>query len=169
LGGGAGSSIILHVWIFASRTHQRPGAGRAIALMVVCLLVALPVSAKKRDKGEEDTPVRPKVRLSVSTHHGFAPLDIVLTGQLEGVDLTDQQYCHVGVEWEISSPLGTVSTSKQDPRCLHPPEQTQVQFVFSKVTTLSRPGDYTYRLILHRRDGEPLMSNTQAVKVLFPN
>ena len=56
--------------------------------------------------------------------------------------------------------------SKEDPKCLHPPEQVQVQTTFTKIVTLSRPGTYVYRLILHRRDGERLLSNTQEVTVL---
>ncbi len=139
---------------------------RALAAVGLCLLVTLPAAAKKDKDEEKDGP---RLKLSVSTHHGFSPVTITLTGMLDGVEVNDQQFCHVGVEWETSSPLGTVSTSKQDPRCLHPPEQTEVQFVFSKVITLRRPGNYTYRLILHRRDGDVLRSNTQAVRVLHPH
>ena len=39
-------------------------------------------------------------------------------------------------------------------------------FFPSYSTFLGRPGIYQYRLILHRRDGERLLSNTQEVRVL---
>jgi len=119
---------------------------------------------KKKD--EEPGPPRPAVRLSISPRHGFRPLTVTLTGTLEGVDASDQQFCHAGVEWESRTPLGVVSVSKEDPKCLHPPEEVHVQFTYTKVVTLSRVGSFTYRLIIHTRDGGRLLSNTQEVRVL---
>lgn len=89
-----------------------------------------------------------------------------MTGHLSGVEPTDEQFCHAGVEWESRNPMGLTVTSKEDPRCLHPPEQIDVQMTFTKVVTISTPGRYVYRLILHRRDGGKLFSNTQEVTVI---
>jgi hypothetical protein len=98
--------------------------------------------------------------------HGFRPLTITLTGTLTGVEASDPEFCHAGIEWEARSATGLVTTSRQDPKCLHPPELVAVQFSFTKVLTLNEPGTYTYRFILHKRDGSRLLSNTQEVRVL---
>jgi len=117
-------------------------------------------------KDPDPAPAKPEVRLSVSPRHGFRPLTVTLTGTLEGVDPSDQQFCHAGVEWESRTPVGVVSVSKEDPKCLHPPEEVHVQFTYTKVVTLSRVGSFTYRLIIHKRDGGRLLSNTQEIRVL---
>ena len=117
-------------------------------------------------KAKEVEPEGPAVKLTVTPRHGFRPLTVTLTGHLVGVQATDAQYCHAGIEWESTTLSGRTSSSKEDPRCLHPPEQVSVQFTFTKVVTLSQPDTYTFRLILHRRDGSRLLSNTQEVRVL---
>ena len=80
---------------------------------------------------------------------------------------TDQDFCHAGVEWESTSPWGLTSSSKQDPRCLHPPEGTEIKLSYTKNVTLRRPGLYRYRLILHKRNGEILYSNTQEIRAMI--
>jgi len=152
----------------AATPGRRRPVVRSIATLGVCLACVLPAFAKKKEKPPEE-PDKPRVTLDVSTHHGFSPVTLTLSGQLLGVNPSDPQYCHIGVEWEVTSPIGGRSSSKQDPRCLHPPEQVEVERSFAKVVTLWRPGNYTWRLILYRRDGEVLQSNMQEVRVLSPN
>jgi hypothetical protein len=135
----------------------------AVALMAASLLVASP---SRRSTGAPKEPDGPALKLTVTPRNGFRPFNLTLTGHLSGVDPTDERYCHAGVEWESRTPSGLTVTSKEDPKCLHPPEQVQVLMTFTKVVTLSTPGEYVYRLILHRRDGEKLISNTQQVRVL---
>ena len=149
---------------------MKPGRhlSRSAAALVICLMCAVPALAKKKEEAPVE-PEKPHVTLDVSTHHGFSPVTFTLTGQLLGVDPSDPQYCHIGVEWEVVSPIGGRSSSRQDPRCLHPPELVEADRNFTKVVTLWRVGNYTWRLILYRRDGEKLMSNTQEVRVLSPN
>src|SRR5262245_22982658 len=132
-------------------------------LMAIAATIAPAANRSSKDPAE---PRGPEVHLTVSTHHGFRPLTFTLTGHLSGVDPTDEQFCHVGVEWESRTPSGLTVSSKEDPKCLHPPEQIDVQTAFTKVVTLSTPGTYVYRLILHRRDGDRVLSNTQEVTVL---
>jgi hypothetical protein len=147
-----------------------PGSKRSglIAILLAGIIAAAlsdqAVGASR--KAKETAPEGPAVKLTVTPRHGFRPLTITLTGQLVGVEATDAQYCHAGVEWESTTLGGRTSSSKEDPRCLHPPEQVNVQFTFTKVLTLSQPDTYTFRLILHRRDGSRLLSNTQEVRVL---
>ena len=126
------------------------------------ILVVLPVVIA----GSDPAPDKPAVHLSAGPRHGFRPLTVTLTGKLTGVDETDPMFCHAGVEWESRTPQDLTTVSKEDPRCLHPPEQVHVQTSFTKVVTLSRPGTYVYRLILYRRDGEKIFSNSQEIRVL---
>ncbi len=144
-------------------------------LFALCLMAALTAlgpggplgdPGRRKDKGNDPGPTKPEVHLTVSPRHGFRPLTVTLTGTLEGVDANDPQFCHAGVEWESRTPLGVVSVSKEDPKCLHPPEEVHVQFTYTKVVTLSRVGSFTYRLIIHTRDGEKILSNTQEIRVL---
>lgn len=116
--------------------------------------------------GPEPASEKPAVHLSAGPKHGFRPLTVSLSGKLTGVDETDPMYCHAGVEWESRTPQDLTTVSKEDPRCLHPPEEVHAQTTFAKIVTLSRPGTYIYRLILHRRDGERILSNTQEIRVL---
>jgi hypothetical protein len=145
---------------------KSPHRGLAAAVAAMLVVTAMPAHAERRAPDAEAQPGKPSLHLSVSPRHGFRPLTVTLTGQLAGVEPTDQQFCHAGVEWESRTPTTLFVVSKEDPKCLHPPEQIQVQTTFTKIVTLSRPGTYVYRLILHRRDGERLLSNTQEINVL---
>ncbi len=141
---------------------------RRIALaLVVGLVFSAPASFTAKDKKEEhQEPPKPTLNLQVTPRHGFRPVTFTLTGSLDGVSDNDEQYCHPGLEWEWISPYGMPMTSKEDPRCLHPPEQTRVVRTFTKVVTINDPGRYAYRLILYRRDGERIISNSTEVRVL---
>jgi hypothetical protein len=135
------------------------------ALATLCAADAT-ARARKEKPPEEKAPEGPAAHLMVAPRHGFRPLTITLTGTLTGVEASDPEYCHAGIEWEARSASGLVTTSRQDPKCLHPPEQVAVQFSFTKVVTIHEPGTYTYRFIVHKRDGSRMLSNTQEVRVL---
>lgn len=142
-------------------------AAAASTMLVLALAGGSALEAKKDKDGKEELkPAKPELRLLATPKHGFLPLTIFLTGELTGVDLDDPQFCHAGVEWESRSPLGLDVRSMEDPRCLHPPEEIEVDLTFTKVVTLYRIGIHQYRLILHRRDGERVLSNTQEIRVL---
>ena len=147
-----------------------PARRAACLALFACLLLsgALCLAGKKdkeRDEAPEDAP-RARLLLSAMPRHGFRPVTFTLTGSLEGVQDNDEQYCHPGLEWEWISPYGTPMTSKEDPRCLHPPEQVHVARTYTKIVTLNSPGTWVYRLTLYRRDGERILSNTVQVQVL---
>jgi len=148
---------------------MRSARFRALIAISLCML-ALPLAATpraRRDKEKEPAPPDgPAVHLMVAPRHGFRPLTVTLTGTLTGVEPSDPEFCHAGIEWEARSASGLVTTSRNDPKCLHPPEQTAVQFSFTKVLTLNEAGTYVYRFILHKRDGDRIISNTQEVRVL---
>jgi len=138
-------------------------------VLLCAAISADPFWAAKSSSKKESQPAGPALKLTVTPRHGFRPLTLTLTGSLTGVETDNQEFCHAGVEWESRTPSGLMVTSKEDPRCLHPPEQVDVQFTFTKVETISRAGTYVYRLILHRRDGGRLLSNTQEIRVLETN
>ena len=143
---------------------------RPVPVLTVTLFLALATitstASGKNKTGSEPPTDKPSVHLSAGPKHGFRPLTVTLSGKLTGVDETDPMFCHAGVEWESRTPQELVTVSKEDPRCLHPPEEVHVQTTFTKIVTLTRPGTYIYRLILHRRDGEKIFSNTQEIRVL---
>ena len=143
------------------------GTGLPAVIVFAAAWVApgLPALAAEDPEAPPEPP-KAEVKLSASPRHGFRPLTVTLTGTLLGVDAGDQDYCHAGVEWEARTPLGVVTVSREDPKCLHPPEEVHAQFVFTKIVTISRAGYYSYRLIVHRRDGDRLLSNTQEIRVL---
>jgi hypothetical protein len=147
---------------------MRPPVSLTLALIMIALPAPLTMAAPaaKDPAKTEIESSGPRLRLTVTPRHGFRPLTFSFSAHLSGVELTDEQYCHAGLEWESRTPGGLVVVSKEDPKCLHPPEQIQVQTTFTKVVTLSTPGVYVYRLILHRRDGEKILSNTQEIRVL---
>lgn len=136
------------------------------SILVACALLGAPDPAEGRGGKDADPPEGPRLKLLATPKHGFRPLRVTLTGELTGVALDDPQFCHAGIEWESRSPLGLDIRSVQDPRCLHPPEQVNVDLTFTKEVVLDREGIHQYRLILHRRDGERLLSNTQEIRVL---
>lgn len=153
---------------------MKPSARPARLLLAALCLGMLPAlcvagpdpRGRKETPPQEQAPEAPAAHLMVAPRHGFRPLTITLTGTLKGVEPSDPEFCHAGIEWEARSATGLVTTSRQDPKCLHPPEQVAVQFSFTKIVTLNEPGTYTYRFILHKRDGSRLLSNTQEVRVL---
>ena len=61
---------------------------------------------------------------------------------------------------------GAIDHHGIDPRCLHPPEETEIKLTYTRTITLRRPGLYRYRLILHKRSGEILYSNTQEIRAI---
>lgn len=139
----------------------------AIAAMVfIMFAVFVAAASASGTAGTEPAPDKPSVHLSASPKHGFRPFEVTLTGKLSGVDEKDAMYCHAGVEWEAHTPQDLITVSREDPRCLHPPEDVHVQTTFTKIVWLDRPGIYVYRLILQRRDGEKIFSNTQEIRVL---
>lgn len=135
---------------------------RAVLLLAFLVLGA----AAGTGSVAKDEPPEPKLALTASPRHGFRPVTFTLKAILSGIEPDDPDYCHAGIEWESRTPSGLTTTSMQDPKCLHPPEQLDIQYSFTKITTISRPGTYVFRAIIHKRDGEVLMSNTTEVRVL---
>ena len=145
--------------------NQRP-VSRILTLCGLAACLTLTVSPARSREKEPEAPPGPAVQLAVSTHHGFRPLTLTLTGTLTGVQGNDPEYCHAGIEWEATTPSGRFLVSREDPKCLHPPEQVAVQLSYTKVVTLEDPGLYQYRFLLYRRDGSRLSSTTQEVRVM---
>src|SRR5262245_34526029 len=107
--------------------------------LLALLLIALPASAalEAASRKKAPDPKRPALRLSATTRPGYSPLRVTLSAHLTGVEPTDAAFCHAGIEWESRSPGGVISTSREEPRCLHPADQIEIPAAFSRVVTLS--------------------------------
>ena len=139
---------------------------RILSVALAAALAASTAGAAKREKETAPEPSGPELKLSATPKHGFRPLALTLMAHLRGVAAHDDNFCHPGVEWEWVTPSGLTETSREDPRCLHPPEQGKVELTYSRQSVIDRPGIYVHRLILHLKDGTTVRSNTQEIRVL---
>lgn len=137
------------------------------AFWILALLVFLPLAAAPwpGSKKQEPDPARPALRLSASKRHGYPPLRVILSAHLTNVEPGDANFCHAAIEWESTRPGGIVTRSREAPACLHPPEKVEITSSYTRVVTLET-GIYSYRAILHLRDGSILYSTSVDVTVL---
>lgn len=145
---------------------MRASIRRILSVALTGALAASTAGAAKREKETAPEPRGPELKLSATPRHGFRPVVLTLMAHLRGVEEHDYNYCHPGIEWESVTPSGLTETSREDARCLHPPEQGKVELTYSRVVVIDRPGLYVHRLILHLKDGTTLRSNTQEIRVL---
>lgn len=123
---------------------------------------------RKSNAGEEEKG-RPRLRLSVDRAVGFAPIKVVLTGELVGVDPQDANFCHAAVTWTRVDPGQTLEEGtrvRESAACLHPKEQIFVPTSFTKEYTLYAPGSYLFRLAVEGKDGKRLTSGYAKVEAL---
>ena len=120
---------------------------------------------KKKDPGKE----KPKLVLAADPAVGFTPVTTILTGHLTGVDLRDPNFCHAAVTWVRIDPGQTEDSGfriREDPACLHAPEEVSVETSFTRTFFLSRPGAYLVRLIVEGKDGTRVHSGFAKIQVL---
>lgn len=126
--------------------------------------------ARPRKPGTaEEEKDRPRLRLTGDRMVGFAPLSVVLTGQLTGVNPQDANFCHAAVTWTRIDPGQTEeegSRVRENPACLHPKEQISVPSSFTKGYTLYNPGSYLFRLTIEGKDGKRIVSGYTKIEVL---
>ena len=141
---------------------------RRLFMLALACLVATVAGAdpnrRSRNKPDEGAG-RPALRLSASPRHGYPPLRVTLSAHLKGVEPDNAAFCHAGVEWESRSPGGIVTISREEPRCLHPADQINIQASFVRVVVLER-GIFSYRAILHTKDGGRLISPSVEINVI---
>ena len=126
------------------------------------------LEGKKRgeDKKEQE---KPRLRLVADPYVGFTPVTAIVTGHLTGLDRRDPNFCHSAVTWIRIDPGQTEDDGlriREDPACLHPPEETSVEVSYSKTFVLTRPGSYLVRLIIEGKDGTRVESGFTKIQVL---
>ena len=113
-------------------------------------------------------PPRPELlKLKVSTHSGPMPLDLELTGDLAGVELSAGE-CFVRWDRTYETPAHQVLQQREEMPCLAPVATAGGKIggaVFKRKLTLNEPGDYRIRIVFKRADGEQVAGMTQEVKV----
>jgi len=149
---------------------------RRVALTILLLgfvLVALPrasvLARARKPESTEQEPHKPKLRLMVSPSVGYSPVDVVLTGELTGVDPHDPILCHAAVTWIRIDPGQSEQEGmrvREDPACLHPKEEVSVPTSFSKSYSLYRRGSYLFRLQVEGKDRSRIDSGFVKVQVL---
>jgi len=140
-------------------------------MLVLSILVSAPIGARStgKQKPKEQKEDKPRLSLIVLPNVGFTPVTAVLTGHLSGVDPGDHNYCHPAVTWVRQDPGRTESDAsivREDPGCVHDPQEVHVPTSFSKTVDLYRPGAYLFRLIVEGKDGTLVQSAYVTVEVL---
>lgn len=145
------------------RTASRLG----VALVAAASLTASALMA------ESSQPERPDMKLKVSTHHGFYPLDLTLEGSIQMVELASIDTCLLTVDWTYTTPAGQDLISKKEMPCLEPASGTTVPGMSNTVPEmfktrvfLDEPGTYSYRIVLVSKTGKRFASASQEVKVI---
>jgi hypothetical protein len=130
---------------------------------------AVRARAAEKDKEKREEKARPKLSLTSDPAVGFTPVTSVVTGHLTGVDLRDPNFCHAAVTWIRIDPGQTEDAGtrvREDPACLHGPEEASVETSFTRTFHLTRPGSYLVRLIVEGRDGTRITSGFAKIQVL---
>jgi len=144
-------------------------------LSIAALLVpatASGASRKAKPPTSGEGKEKPKLSLTADPSFGFTPVTVVLTAHLTGVDLHDRNFCHAAITWVRIDPGQTERDGfkiREDPACVHPPEEVSVTNTFTKTFDLYRPGSYLIRLEVEGKDGTRVVSAYTRVEVLRVN
>ncbi len=129
-------------------------------------------SRKPKPPASRDGKDKPRISLTADPAVGFTPVTVLLTGHLTGVDLHDRNFCHAATIWVRIDPGQTERDGfriREDPACVHPPEEIFVPTTFTKTFDLYRPGSYLIRLEVEGKDGSRVASAYARVEVLKVN
>ncbi len=143
-----------------------------VLLVFGVLTAAIPTHASGREHlkdASKEGKEKPRLRLVAEPAFGFTPVNVVLTGQLTGVDPEDADFCHAAVTWIRIDPGQTEDAGirvRENPACLHPKEQVFVPTSFTKTYSLYSPGSYLFRLRVERKNGTRIDSGFVKVEVL---
>jgi hypothetical protein len=139
-----------------------------LGLATLILLAPRPAGTAGRP-GKEAGDDKPRLRLVADPAFGFTPVTAVLTGQLSGIASDDRNFCHAAVTWVRIDPGRSEQEAlrvREDPACVHPPEQVSVTTSLTKSFDLVRPGSYLFRLEIEGKDGTRVSSSVAKVQVL---
>ena len=116
-------------------------------------------------RADVDHP-RPTVKLKVSTHNGFIPFTLILTGEVTGVVAPEARLCYVGVERTITGPNGKPLDAVDQFPCFAASSSDTEVHSFKKELTLDESGIYRYRMVIPREKGKRLYSISQEVRAI---
>jgi hypothetical protein len=133
-----------------------------LALFALVLFPEAPVPAAQEGAG----PAQPEISLTVSTHHGYLPLDLVVIGRILGMEPRDVQSCEVTKEFVGSEGPGTPWRSKESHTCVSSIGEGGFPETFTRKDVLTKPGTYSYRVLIRSKDGTKLSSIARDVKVV---
>ncbi len=146
-----------------------------LVVLAAALLSAPPApGASRKPKPPEagDHQDKPRISLVAEPAFGFTPVTVVVTAHLTGVDLHDRNFCHAATTWVRIDPGQTERDGfrvREDPACVHPPEEVHVPNTFTKTFDLYLPGSYLIRLEVQGKDGTRVVSAFTRVEVLRVN
>ena len=141
-------------------THSRLTCWISAALIAGTASFTSPVTAASAK------PPRPNLKLTVSTHSGLYPLDLILGGFIKDADLMAFESCLITVEWAERTPGKQELLSKKEVPCLQATSDKTVPESFKITLTLDEPGYYSFRLVLVSKAGKRYASASQEVRAI---
>jgi hypothetical protein len=133
-----------------------------LALLIALLSGATFASPSPKEKRSP----KPRVKLAVSSHHGFVPFTITLEAELIGFDEGDPRSCVVRVERESAPGKGQPRQSKRESPCENPGGRENLPKKFEQDFDLFELGTYSYRIVLKTREGDIVLSPAREVRAL---
>jgi hypothetical protein len=138
---------------------------RGVLPIVLCAVLSSAVAAP-----EGTGLTRKNLKLRVSTHHGYVPVELRLEGNLEGLAFDGPATCLISVEYSYTTPGGYPLQAKEEFPCTGSgggagPGDSILPRTFVKNLTLEEPGTYSYRIVVEPRGGHRIAGTTQEVKV----
>lgn len=104
-----------------------------------------------------------QLELRVSTHSGPMPLDLVLNGDLAGIDPIMIPYCFVRVDYEYLTPARQRIVSRDELPCVE--SGVPAGSSFEKKLTLKQAGTYSCRIVIRHPESRQIAGMTHEVKV----
>jgi len=114
----------------------------------------------------EATHRKPSLKLKVSTHNGFVPFTLTLSGEVIGVAAAESRLCYVSVERTITGPDGRPLDATDQFPCFAASSSDTELHSFKKELMLDEPGTYRYRIVIPREKGKRFYSVSQEVRAI---
>lgn len=113
--------------------------------------------------GDDNVPVKPELRLRVSTHHGFVPLKLILAGELIGIGEEKIRTCSIVYErtWKVS---GKELKETHQTACAAR-RGGRLPARFSKELTLEKIGTYSFRIVVEPVEERRIVGMSHEVRV----
>ena len=111
-------------------------------------------------------PGKVKMKVSLSTYHGYVPFDLTLTGKVDLPDGLSIKSCDIQTDWTNTTDVGLPFTTREEIPCVSEQAQIADHPTFKVPLTAEKAGTYVYRIILVDADGRQYASATREVKAV---